>query len=191
MSHPVPLVPADQLWLSHGVDIATAISAALTPGLEARRFKLAELVTSQNRLICAQAVFHDIKTLLRESDGTTTLWGLARGHHHARIVGLARRRAEPYGVAIDLGVPRLASNFRVFTLHRHLCDDWPDVTALYADAITCALPGWEISVDDDKLSELQAEADALLRRGLLPAAVDVASFARASQVTSANLCAFA
>ncbi len=176
MSHPVPLVPADQLWLSHGADISAAVTTALTSsGLS---FKATDLETSRNGLIRTQAVFHDIKTLLREASGTTTLWGLASGHAHARIVGLARRSAEPNGIAVALGVPKIVSNFRVFTLHHHLCDDWPEVAALYLDAVAGALPGWDIAVDHDKLAGLQVEADALLRRGLLPAAVDVAAFVR-------------
>jgi len=178
MPYPIPLVAPDVLWLSHGTDIAPALNAALTPQLQQHGYQVRDLDTANQPLLRAQAVFHDIRTLLREIDSVTALWAWSKGHLGATVIGLAEPSGDYFGPGFTmLGVPMARSAFRLFTLHRHLHSDWPPVTALYRDAIAEALPGWDIAISDDKLSRLQAEADNLLAAGLLPAPVDVRRFA--------------
>lgn len=178
MPYPIPLVAPDVLWLSHGADIAPALNASLTPRLERHGYQVRDLDTANQPLLRAQAVFHDIRTLLREIDSATALWALSKGHAGATVIGLTEQ-AEDYSSPgfTTLGVPLARSRFRLFTLHRHLHSDWPPVAALYLEAIGEALPDWDIAITEDKLDALQAEADTLLAAGLLAGPVDVRRFA--------------
>lgn len=177
MSYPVPLLPPDVLWLSHGADLADSLEARLHPRLKAHGYGVKRLTDNPNPLAQAQAVFHDVRTLLRETDGATALWARANGHDKARIVSLVELPS-PHSVDARawLGAPSMASRWRIFSLHAHLMDDCPFLASLYRSAVADALNGADTTLSEDKLARFQTEADELRERGHLPVAVDVRGF---------------
>ena len=174
VAYPIPLVSPYTLWLSSGDDIADDLQSAFATAVEPHGFDVRDLRTSPNALIRAQAVFHDIRTLLREIDSLTALWAIASGHDHGVIIAAIEQPSHNAGRGFEtFGVPVKESRLRLATVHRHLLNDRPDIVERFHDGLQRTFGDQEIALTEDRLHALQAEADAFYAARLIPSRVNV------------------
>ncbi len=168
--YPIPLVPPYTLWLASDEPLRTAFADAVAP----QGFEVRDIRSAANPLIRAQAVFHDIRTLLRDTDSLTTLWSIASGHGHSVIIAAIEAPASNAGLGFEsFGLPSAETQFRLVSVHRHLLDDRPDVIARFHDCLQRLHGADAIALTETRLQALQAEANTLFKAGLIPARVDV------------------
>ena len=170
MAYPIPLVPPYTLWLAADEPLRAAFAAAVaTQGFEVR-----DIHSAANPLIRAQAVFHDVRTLLRDTDSLTTLWSIASGHRHSVIIAAIEATASNAGLGFEtFGVPSRDTQFHLVSVHRHLLDDRPDIVARFHDGLRRIHGDEAVALTETRLQALQTEADAFFTAGLIPARVDV------------------
>ncbi len=175
-AYPIPLVSPYTLWLSSGDDIADDLQSRFAAAIEPHGFDVKNLRTSPNALIRAQAVFQDIRTLLRETDSLTAMWSIASGHDHSVIIAALEQTAQNSGRGFEtFGVPSKESRFRLATVHRHLLNDRPDVVEHFRDRLQRTFGDHDIALTEDKLHRLQAEADAFYAARLIQERVNIRS----------------
>ncbi len=173
-AYPIPLVPPYTLWLSASDHVAQGLQSALTTAVAPHGFDVKDLRTSPNALIRAQAVFHDIRTLLRETDSLTALWSIASGHGDCVIIAAIDQTSHNAGQGFEtFGVPAKEARFRLATVHRHLLSDRPDIVTGFHACLQQTFGDVEIGLSEDKLLALQAEADAFYAIRLIPTRVDI------------------
>lgn len=169
-AYPIPLVPPYTLWLASDEPLRAALAAAVAP----QGFEVRDICSAANPLIRAQAVFHDVRTLLRDTDSLTTLWSIAAGHGHSVIIAAIEDTASNAGLGFEtFGVPSRETRFRLVSVHRHLLDDRPDVVARFHDCLRRIHGAEAIALTEARLQAIQAEADGFFKAGLIPACVDI------------------
>ena len=169
-AYPIPLVPPYTLWLASDEPLRAAFATAVAP----HGFEVRDIRSAANPLIRAQAVFHDVRTLLRETDSLTTLWSIASGHGHSVLIAAIEDSASNAGLGFEtFGVPSRETRFRLVSVHRHLLDDRPDIIERFHTCLQRIYGAGAIALTEARLQALQAEADAFLKARLIPARVDV------------------
>ncbi len=173
-AYPIPLVPPYTLWLSAAEAITPSLHTALSAAVQPQGFEVKELRSATNPLVKAQAVFHDIRTLLREADSLTVLWSIAAGHSHSVIIGAVEIAGSNAGLGYAThGVPTHGTRFRLVTVHRHLLDDRPDIVERFHGCLQAVYGDVDIDLSEDRRHRLQAEADAFFAARLIPARVHI------------------